>query len=75
MKQVKPTGCCPPFDPLPWQEKEITWNNKPFVKDHVIGFLHIPLNMGSKVIKNMNLITAAKAEAPQQLILTDEKSL
>lgn len=74
MEQVKPTGCCPPFDPLPWQEKEITWNNKPFVKDHVTSFLNIPLNMGGKVTKNMNLITAAKAEAPYQLMLTDEKS-
>jgi hypothetical protein len=74
MEQVKPTGCCPPFDPTPWQEKEITWTFKPFVKDHVTSFLHIPLNMGSKVVKNMNLITAAKAEAPYQLMLTDEKS-
>jgi len=73
--EIKPTGCCPPFDPLPWQEKEIKWNDKPFVKDHVTSFLHIPLNMGSKVVKNMNLITTAKAEAPYQLMLTDEKSM
>jgi len=74
-EQVKPTGCCPPFDPTPWQEKEITWSNKQFVKDHVMSFFHMPLNMGSKVVKNMKLITTAKAEAPQQLMLTDEKSM
>lgn len=72
---IKPTGCCDPFDPEPWQEKEVVWRNKIFVKDHVVSFLHIPLNMGKKVIKNIDLIEKANAKAPQQLMLTDEKSL
>ena len=70
-----PTGCCDPFNPEPWQEKEITWNNKLFVKDHVTSFLHIPLNMGKKIVKNMKLIEEAHANSPQQLMLSDEKSL
>lgn len=69
------TGCCEPFDPEPWQDKEITWSGKLFVKDHVTSFLHIPLNMGRKIIKNIELIEKANAKAPQQLMLTDEKSL
>ncbi len=72
---IKPTGCCEPFNPEPWQDKEITWKDKIFVKDHVTSFLHIPLNMGKKVIKNMELIEKANAKAPYQLMLTDEKSL
>jgi hypothetical protein len=71
---IKPTGCCEPFNPEPWQGKEIAWKNKIFVKDHITSFLHIPLNMGKKVIKNMELIEKANAKAPQQLMLTDEKS-
>lgn len=71
---IKPTGCCEPFNPEPWQDKEITWNNKIFVKDHVTSFLHIPLNMGKKIIKNMGLIEKASAKSPYQLMLTDEKS-
>ncbi|MFA5272864.1 MAG: hydrolase [Candidatus Peribacter sp.] len=69
------TGCCDPFDPTPWQEKEVTWNNKLFVKDHVTSFLHIPLNMGNVVTRNMKLIEAAHADSPVQLMLSDEKSL
>jgi len=46
---IKSTGCCEPFDPEPRQEKEITWKDKIFVKDHVTSFLHIPLNMGSRI--------------------------
>lgn len=72
---IKPTGCCDPFDPEPWQDKEVVWKDKLFVKDHVICFLHIPLNMGKKVIKNVGLIEKANAKAPQQLMLTDENSL
>ncbi|OGD85902.1 hypothetical protein A2Z23_02990 [Candidatus Curtissbacteria bacterium RBG_16_39_7] len=72
---TKSTGCCEPFDPKPWQDKEITWDNKIFIKDHVTSFLHIPLNMGKKIIKNMGLIEKAQARPTQQLMLTDEKSL
>ena len=53
---VTPTGCCDPFNPEPWQDREITWSDKLFVKDHVTSFLHIPLNFGAKVVKNMKLI-------------------
>ncbi len=72
---VKTTGCCDPFNPEPWQDKEITWQDKLFVKDHVTSFFHIPLDMGKKVVKNMKLIEAASAKASEQLMLTDEKSL
>jgi hypothetical protein len=72
---IKSTGCCEPFNPEPWQDKEIIWKDKIFVKDHVTSFLHIPLNMGERIIKNMELIEKVNAKAPQQLMLTDEKSL
>jgi hypothetical protein len=48
-----PTGCCPPSDPAPWQDQEINWNNKPFVKDHVTCLFHVPLNMGRVIVKDM----------------------
>jgi len=72
---IKPTGCCEPFNPEPWQKKEIVWNDKLFVKNHVTSLLHIPLNMGKVITKNMELIERAGAKAEHQLMLTDEKSL
>jgi hypothetical protein len=71
---IKSTGCCEPFDPGLWQEKEITWQDKKFVKDHVTSLFHMPLNMGKKIVKNMGLIEKAGAKAPHQLMLTDENS-
>ncbi|MFA6398187.1 MAG: hydrolase [Patescibacteria group bacterium] len=75
MQTIKSTGCCEPFNPEPWQDKEVVWNDKLFVKDHICNFLHIPLDMGKKIVKNMGLIEKANAKSPYQLMLTNEKSL
>jgi len=69
------TGCCPRFNPEPWDEKQIAFEDKLFLKDHVRSFLHIPLNIGKVMAKNMAKIEEAGALAPEQLILSDEKSL
>ena len=37
------TQCCPKFDPEPWDEKEITWKDKLFVRDTMVQFMHMPL--------------------------------
>jgi hypothetical protein len=71
---IKSTGCCEPFNPEPWQEKEVTWQNKLFVTDHVTSFLHIPLNFGKKMIKNMNLIEKSGAKKPT-IVISGEESL
>ena len=69
------TGCCPRFDPEPWDEKEVTFQDRLFVKDHVRSFLHIPLNFGKVVVRNMERIQRAGALPPKPLMLCDEKSL
>jgi hypothetical protein len=74
-QKIKSTGCCDPFNPKLWEDKEIVWKEKVFVKDHITSFLHIPLNMGQKIVKNIELIDKANAKAVYQLMLTDEKSL
>lgn len=39
--------CCAKFDPTPWDNQEIVWDNKLFVKIKSNSFLYIPLNMGA----------------------------
>jgi len=75
MNEQAETGCCPRFNPEPWQEKEMTFKEKLFVKDHVRSFLHIPLNFGQIMKRNMKKIEGAGATAPEPLVLSDEKSL
>jgi hypothetical protein len=67
--------CCPRFDPAPWDEKEIGWRDKRFVKDRVTSFLHIPLNFGAVMKRNMARIEAAGALSNTNVILSDDNSL
>ncbi|MHC4398465.1 MAG: hydrolase [Planctomycetota bacterium] len=67
--------CCDRFDPEPWDEKEITWEAKRFVKDRVRSFLHIPLNFGSVMRRNVSRIEAAEAKPERMIVLSDENSL
>jgi len=69
------TGCCPRFNPEPWDEKEMTFQGKLFIKDHVRSFMHIPLNFGKVMVKNMERIQKADALAPEPILLSDENSL
>ena len=69
------TGCCPRFNPEPWDEKEVTFQDRLFVKDHVRSFLHIPLNFGRVMVRNMEMIQQAGALESEPLMLSDEKSL
>lgn len=68
------TGCCPRFKPEPWDEKQVVFQDKLFVKDHVRSFFHIPLNFAKVMVKNMERISEANALPPERLMLSDENS-
>ena len=74
-RQIEETGCCPIFDPEPWDQKEVTWQDKLFLKDHVMSLFHIPLNFGKVMARNMQMIESAGVKDPQVIVLSDEKSL
>ena len=67
--------CCPRFNPEPWDDKEIVWEGKRFLKDRVRSFLHIPLNLGAVMKRNVAKIEAANAKSPTMVVLSDENSL
>jgi hypothetical protein len=67
--------CCPRFDPKPWDGVSITWEGKRFVKDRVRSFLHIPLNFGAVMKRNVAAIEAAGAGAETMIVLADDNSL
>ncbi|MBE0534726.1 MAG: hypothetical protein IH624_03590 [Phycisphaerae bacterium] len=68
------TGCCPRFDPGPWQEKEVAWEDKLFVKDRVRTFCYMPLGFGKVVVRNMAKIEKAGAFTAEPLMLSDHTS-
>ena len=75
MSTDKADECCARFDPAPWDGKELRWQDKRFVKDRVTSFLHIPLNFGAVMKRNVGQIEAAGAKPDNMVILSDENSL
>lgn len=69
----KAGGCCPPFDPAPWSSATVSWQNRLFVKDHVLCFMHVPLNIASRIRKRQQLVSAHGAPA-RPIMLTEERS-
>ncbi|MBW8014581.1 MAG: hypothetical protein FVQ82_00180 [Planctomycetes bacterium] len=69
------TGCCPRFDPGPWDETEHVWQDRKFVKDNVCAFLHIPIGFGKVVVRNMErIVKAGAATENPPICLCDEGS-
>jgi hypothetical protein len=56
--------CCPRFDPEPWQEKELVWEGKSFIRETVPQFMHIPLpgTFGKAVQRMWQKIEDAQAK-------------
>jgi hypothetical protein len=54
MKSDNETQCCLKFDPEPWHDKEIRWENKLFIKDNMSQFMHMPLpGVFAKTVRRM----------------------
>lgn len=68
------TGCCARLDEARWDNQAFTWKDKPFVKDHIREFLHMPLNFGSVMVRDHAAIERAQAYAQEPLWLVDEVS-
>jgi hypothetical protein len=75
MSKTNSAECCPPFNPEPWDDKTIPWEKMRFVKDRVASILHIPLNFGAVMKRNVRAIEAAGAKAENMIVLADENSL
>lgn len=54
--------CCPKFNPEKWDGKTYTWDNKPFIKETIPTFFHVPLPsmIGKKVTKMCKMMEDAK---------------
>jgi len=75
LSESEEIGCCKRFNPEPWEEKELNFEDMLFVKDHVISVFHIPINYGKVMKRNMEKIERAGAKAEEALMLSDENSL
>lgn len=67
-------GCCPKFDPEPWEGKTFEWKEKKFIKDKVFTLFYMPMNFGSVIKKLMKKIDAAGGKCEEWMGLSDHTS-
>ena len=71
----KPTGCCPKFKPEGWDDQELHFEHKPFVKVKTQNFFHMPINMKKVFSDTTEAIQKANAiDEHQFMVLTDDES-
>jgi hypothetical protein len=58
-----PTGCCPRFDPEGWDQQDLHFKDKLFVRARTRSLMHIPVNMGSVFTRTFKAIEEAGAHA------------
>jgi len=66
--------CCPKFDPIPWNDKIVDWENKRFIKDKVCTIFYMPLNFGGAMKRFDRMVRKANATVPDYLCLSDHTS-
>ena len=64
-----PTNCCPKFNPVGWDEQELHFKDKLFVKAKTKSIFHIPINFGSVFPKTFSDIEKANAHSDDDFIV------
>ena len=64
-----PTNCCPRFKAAGWDEQELKFKGKLFLKAKTRGLFHIPINMGSVYPETFADIKTAGAYSDENFIV------
>ena len=64
-----PTNCCPRFNTEGWDDQELHFKDKLFVKAKTRSIFHIPINMNSVFPKTFSAIENFNAKADDELIV------
>ncbi len=73
-EEIKETGCCPKFNPEPWEGKVLDWKDKKFIKDSVKTFMYMPINFGGVITRMMKKVDSAGVKTPDMMALSDHTS-
>lgn len=74
MSEIKETGCCPIFDPIPWDGKINEWENKIFIKDKVFTIFYMPINFGNVFNRFNKKIKNTEGAFTDNICLSDHTS-
>ncbi len=60
--------CCKILSPAEWDKKELVWRDKPFYRSRYWSFLHVPVNLGRKIIEGTRRIGEAGLTAEPMML-------
>ena len=63
------TGCCPRFHPEGWDNQQLHFKDKKFVRATTRSAMHVPWNMGSVFTRVQGHIEDASAVAPEKEVV------
>ena len=70
-----PTGCCPVFDPAPWNDRAFRFDDLLFITARTRSLFYIPLNMGKVMTRTQAAIDkAGAADKDRYLMLSEDIS-
>jgi hypothetical protein len=72
--QTKKQECCPKFNPEPWDNKELNWQDKKFIKGKVFTLFFMPMNFGSVITRLIKTTEKAGVQTPEMMCLSDHTS-
>lgn len=64
-----PTGCCPRFNPEGWDDCELHFKDKRFLRATTHSVMHVPLNMGQVFARVQSAIDNADAQDSKEMIV------
>ncbi len=64
-----PTNCCPRFDPEDWDDRDLHFRDKLFLKAKTKSIMYVPLNIGSVFKKTLKAVEDSGAKDPNQFIV------
>lgn len=71
----EPGCCCPEFDPVEWNDLELHFREKRFVRARTHSFFHVPFDMGATFTRTFNAIKAAHADEKEFVVMSDDSSM
>lgn len=72
---VNETDCCAVPNVAEWDEREVTFDNKQFIRMYTRSFMYMPLNMSSVMTKLQKAAADADAAMPPKQVMTLSREL
>lgn len=70
-----PTGCCPKFNYVDWDNQTLAFSDKPFVKVKTRSVMHVPLNMEEVFAQTLQTLeTEGVLDVDQNVVLSRDLS-